>query len=185
MWRSIYLIIWVVSLNLFADCGQSYLRNIHPRQYLSEHHKHTMGEFRELKEQTQDGFFFYDGFSRVLISGEEVGRVLFKHYSDSETLFISHMAVKVKGKKIGTILLARALNEFPYIKRIRTNLGLDNFEVFRDAKSRGLSDIDALKRTAAYKMRKVLGFPHIIKKSIDVDMEEGSVIFEVSRFHGE
>ncbi len=77
---------------------------------MSEHHKHTMGEFRELKEQTQDEFFFYDGFSRVLISGEEVGRVLYKYYSDSESLFISHIAVKVEGRKIGTILLARALN---------------------------------------------------------------------------
>ncbi len=175
-------LVWVIFFNASANCEWAFLRNTTPRQYLENHDLQVIGEFRSLKDETTDGFYFYDGFSRVLDTGEEVGRVLYQYNPEKNSLFISHMNVKLKKQKIGSALLAKVLAEYPHVTKIRTNLGLDNFRAFSGAKSLGKSDLEALKETAAYKMRRKLGFPHINKKSIDVEMEDESVIFEVSRF---
>ncbi|MCO4755125.1 MAG: hypothetical protein KC478_11630 [Bacteriovoracaceae bacterium] len=182
MLRAVTLLSLIFSFCASASCEWAFLHNKIPRQYLSENRHSVMGEFTDLKEQTTDGFYYFDGISRTLDSGEEIGRILYKHYPEQNSLFISHLSVKVKKNKIGTILFAQALHKHPYVTKIRTNLGLDNFLLFKKAKELGKSDVEALKETAAYKIRKKLGFPYINKNGIDLDMEEESVIFEVSRF---
>lgn len=182
MFKILSLFICFISCSVFANCEFAYLLNTVPRQFLSENSSTVVGNFKVLKNETTDGFYFYDGFSRVLETGEEVGRVLYQYNPERNSLFISHITVKLKKEKIGSALLAKVLAKYPHVTRVRTNLGLDNFKAYSEAKSLGKTDLEALKETAAYKMRKKLGFPHINKKSIDVEMEDESVIFEVTRF---
>ena len=177
------IVLLMLTFQVYAtDCYKLLTLNKRPSEFLRNFDRYIPGTFANLSKQTTDGFFFYNGIARISGKGHELGRILYKYYEDDKILFISHIEAKVKDRKIGTALMAMALKRHPETQIIRSNLGLRNFELFKQAKDKGQSDLKALQQTMAYKMRKRLGFQYIIKNSIDVEIERHSVVFAVSRF---
>jgi len=181
MYKVIILFILSFSLSVFANCEEPFLFNNKPRVFINQFDSAVPGEFNKVENITNDGFFFFDGYRRI-DNDKTLGEILYKYYDQTETLFISDLHVKVKNQKIGSMLLAKVLSDYPYVTKVKTVLGLDNFNAFMLAKENGLSDIKALKRTPAYKMRKKMGFKKIDKESIDIDLEGSSIIFMVERY---
>ena len=176
------VVLLLLSVSTYAnDCYKFFVYNEKPYTFLTNYNHKIPGKFQKVEKQTTDGFFYYNGYIRVE-NGQEIGRILYKYYPETRTLFISHMSVSLKQQKVGTALLANVLKNHPETLFIRSNLGLSNFELFKKAKNFGKSDKKALRQTMAYKMRKRLGFAYIKKESIDIEMDRYSVVFEVSRF---
>jgi hypothetical protein len=147
---------------------------------VKELEKTIPGKFVFTEKATTDGFYYFEKFDRVDQSNI-LGTILFKFYPKDKLLFISELKVKLKQKRIGSMLISKILTEYPKTKTLKSVLGLDNFTVFLKNKKLGLSDIKALKQTPAYKIRKRLGFEKIKKKTLDIDYEDESIIFEVER----
>lgn len=180
MTRFLIFLFFLLSQSAIANCEKYYLFNNEPRILLESLDNSTPGYFEKVTNKTNDGFFYFDGFRRV-DETQKLGEILYKYFKKSDTLFISNLHVEIKGARIGSVLLAKVLSEFPYVSKVKTVLGLDNFNAFMLAREMGLSDIDALKMTPAYKMRKKMGFRTINRKSIDIDLEESSISFTVEK----
>lgn len=83
---------------------------------------------------------------------------------DEETLVVQLVRIEKAGDRrqgLGTLLLAKVLAERPDVRRIQAALSQDNLKAYRDALARGLSPMDAIRETPAYKIQKALGFGKI------------------------
>lgn len=71
------------------------------------------------------------------------------------------IAPEAKQNHIATALYAKVLQEHPSIREIRSDLVSDNFQIIRQALSKGFDLIDAVKASPAYKSMERLGFTEI------------------------
>lgn len=154
-------------------CEEIYLYNRYPQEFMSEFDDVIPGQFLYHEKETTDGFFYFERFQRVE-EGHVLGEIYFRYTEATRKLFISDLHVTQKKNRIGSLLVSRMLLRYPQTRGIRTNLGLDNFREFIRHKDLGFSDIEALKLTPAYKMRKKFGFGKIKEESIDIDYEDSS-----------
>ena len=167
-------------LSVFADCNSVFEVNYKLNRVYSEFAEIVPGVSSFTKNNTRDGFFYFDGFKREL-NGKTIGEVHYRFTEASQGLFIADMHVSLKKRYISLVLLTDILKKHPRIDRIRTTIGLDNYRIFQYEYLRGQDLIKSIKATPAYKIRKRVGYGRIEKESIDYDPEDNSLIFSVLR----
>jgi hypothetical protein len=88
-----------------------------------------------------------------------------------KTLVIDYVGTKpYSGKGLATALLAAALIRYPETKAIKTlSMIADNESSVQHSIQKGSSVQDAIKASAAYKMRSKFGFTEILPESINAD----------------
>ena len=108
--------------------------------------------------------------------GGSLGVMIFRYDSNENTLHVDNITVYSEYKRNGVslALLEEAVKINPDTKVITSSLSTENEEIFLNALSQGLSPLDSVQETPAYKIRKALGFSEIINF-------DGSDVFSVRK----
>jgi hypothetical protein len=103
--------------------------------------------------------------------GYTVGSVLFSYNPKKRLLEIENMDVLSDFKKsgVGEVLMDQALLRFETTQIAVESLASDNAAVLQQGLAKGLSTIEAIKQTPAYKIRQKMGFTEIIPASINAN----------------
>lgn len=102
-------------------------------------------------------------------NGYTMGYVLFHYHPKQHLLDIESMDVLTDFKKsgVGEVLMDQALVRFETEQIAVESLASDNAAVLQQKLAEGLSAVEAIKQTPAYKIRQKLGFSQIIPESIN------------------
>lgn len=114
----------------------------------------------------------------VKVLDENGKYVVFMDYEvDHDRFIVGLIDVPLyKGQGVGSTVYKYVLDFNPQIKSIEGLLASDNEVVFNLAKKRGLSNIEALQETPAFKMRAKLGFPKINMQRTMIKLNEKNEI---------
>lgn len=173
--KTILLSFFITASSAFANQGECFkvLQKLAGRSNIKV-------TFSFSESVTKDDFYYFNSYEAVM-KGEKIGEILFKYYKDKKTLFVSLLETRLKNQGIGLGLFAKVLSQFPEIEKITTVLGRDNFLAFEKAKRKNLSDLDAIKETPAFKIRRRLGYSTIDIEHIEIDYETESIYLVVTK----
>ncbi len=105
-----------------------------------------------------------DGISHYIVAkmnGRLVGSMDYRIFSNGK-MEMTYIFSSVRQAGVSKALFARALLEHPEVVEIKSYLADVNAEIYYEGIESGLSSIDALKNTPAYKIRASIGFTRII-----------------------
>ena len=97
-------------------------------------------------------------------TGRQIGDVSFAYRPDDKTIFIDTVSIDRHHQSMGAsrVLLGSLLDRYPETKVIYLeSLSMDNMDVYRKAIAEGYSQLAAVKKTPAYKIREYFGFTEL------------------------
>ncbi|MBS1970637.1 MAG: hypothetical protein JSU04_10035 [Bdellovibrionales bacterium] len=153
-----------------ALCSQVFKINLTPAERLSNLEKKFSTEIKVVldeKGHKEDAKEYKIRLKHA--DGYTMGYVLFLYNPKKHLLDIESMDVLTDFKKsgVGEVLMDQALLRFETEQIAVESLASDNDAILQHGLMHGLSPMEAIQQTPAYKIRQKLGFTEIIPESIN------------------
>lgn len=104
------------------------------------------------------------GENHIIRLSDDLNEVGYLQYERKGTVIeIDFVESNAKSKGVATAAFDQMLKDNPKVTLIRSSLALDNKRIVKDAMANGLSCIEAIKLSPAYKIRAKFGWTKIIK----------------------